>query len=137
MLVAAMAVLALAVAALVYLGYAVERQYRRSAWVEINDQREARGDRSPPFFESHAYRVLVAAGPARRARSRIPSPLGDVGDEDLIEWSPESGLDHTAGNPATSGIITTALARRANKIAFAMVRDQTLYDLAAWHSPND
>lgn len=30
------------------------------------------------------------------------------------------------------GIITTALARRANKIAFAMVRDQTLYDPAVW-----
>lgn len=30
------------------------------------------------------------------------------------------------------GIIGTALARRANKIAFAMVRDQTQYDPAAW-----
>ncbi|QBI21834.1 IS110 family transposase [Egibacter rhizosphaerae] len=31
-------------------------------------------------------------------------------------------------------IIATALARRANKIAFAMVRDQTLYDPACWAS---
>jgi transposase len=30
------------------------------------------------------------------------------------------------------GIITTAMARRANKIAFAMVRDQTFYDPAVW-----
>jgi transposase len=30
------------------------------------------------------------------------------------------------------GIIATALARRANKIAFAMVRDQTLYDPTVW-----
>ena len=30
------------------------------------------------------------------------------------------------------GIIATALARRANKIAFAMVRDQTLYDPSCW-----
>lgn len=35
------------------------------------------------------------------------------------------------------GIITTALARRANKIAFAMVRDQTLYDPAVWHLKED
>ena len=30
------------------------------------------------------------------------------------------------------GIIATALARRANKIAFAMVRDQSLYDPTVW-----
>jgi len=30
------------------------------------------------------------------------------------------------------GIIATALARRANKIAFAMVRDQTLYEPTVW-----
>jgi hypothetical protein len=34
------------------------------------------------------------------------------------------------------GIIITALARRANKIAFAMVRDQTLYDPACWPLTN-
>jgi transposase len=32
------------------------------------------------------------------------------------------------------GIITTALARRANKIAFAMVRDQSPYDPAVWQA---
>ena len=35
------------------------------------------------------------------------------------------------------GIIATALARRANKIAFAMVRDQTLYDPTVWHAQED
>lgn len=35
------------------------------------------------------------------------------------------------GKPGT--IITCALARRANKIAYAMVRDQTVYDPACWH----
>ena len=35
------------------------------------------------------------------------------------------------------GIIITALARRANKIAFAMVRDQTLYDPACWPLTDD
>jgi transposase len=35
------------------------------------------------------------------------------------------------------GIITTALARRANKIAYAMVRDQTLYDPAVWQREQD
>ena len=34
------------------------------------------------------------------------------------------------GKPA--GIIACALARRANKIAFAMVRDQTPYDPDRW-----
>lgn len=35
------------------------------------------------------------------------------------------------------GIIATALSRRANKIAFAMVRDQTSYDPAAWQQQED
>jgi transposase len=34
------------------------------------------------------------------------------------------------GKPA--GIIACAMARRANKIAFAMVRDQTPYDPERW-----
>jgi transposase len=36
----------------------------------------------------------------------------------------------TRGKPA--GIIACALARRANKIAFAMVRDQSPYDPDRW-----
>jgi transposase len=35
------------------------------------------------------------------------------------------------------GIITTALARRANKIAFAMVRDQTTYAPTSWSDQED
>jgi transposase len=35
------------------------------------------------------------------------------------------------------GIITCALAHRANRIAYALVRDQTTYDRTRWHTEED
>ena len=76
--------------------------------------------------------AMTATSPGK-ARSRFVSPLVDLG---LGLWHTEpTGRRYGAplrarGKPG--GIIVSAMAHRANKIAYAMVRDQQPWEPSRW-----